>query len=82
MKRTTAGLSVRFLNVTTLTGHGRDGKSSGNILRDLKCATDRGIAVINRPPARKWVMTDIDSVTKLDRGMARPRARNSSERIW
>jgi hypothetical protein len=80
MKRSTTGLRVRFLSVTTLTGHGRDGKSSGSIFKDLKCATDRGIAVINRPSARKWVMTDIDSVTKLVRGMAKPRVRNSSER--
>ena len=57
MKRSTAGVSVRFFNVTTLTGHGRDGRSSGSIFRDFKCATDRGIEVINRPSARKWVIT-------------------------
>jgi hypothetical protein len=31
-----AGPSVRFFSVTTLTGHGRTGKSTGNILSDLK----------------------------------------------
>src|SRR5438132_7052681 len=74
MKRSTIGLRVRFLSVTMLTGHGRDGKSTGNTLSDLKYATDLGIAVMNWPSARKWVMTDMDSVTRLALGMARPRA--------
>ncbi len=30
MKRSTTGLKVRFFNVTTMTGHGRMGKSTGN----------------------------------------------------
>ena len=42
-----------------LTGHGRGGKSTGNTFSDLKYATDRGIAVMYLPPARKLVMTDI-----------------------
>ncbi len=74
MKRSATGLSVRFFSVTMLTGHGRAGKSTGNTLSDLKYATDRGIEVMNWPSARKWVMTDMDSVTRLALGMARPRA--------
>src|SRR6266849_5877924 len=81
MKRSATGLSVRFFSVTMLTGHGRAGKSTGNTLRDLKYATDLGIAVMNWPSARKWVMTDIDSVTRLALGIARLRAWQASARF-
>jgi hypothetical protein len=37
-----------------LTGHGWGGKSTGSTFSDLKYATDRGIAVMYLPPARKW----------------------------
>ena len=63
-----------------LTGHGRGGKSTGNTFSDLKYATDRGIAVMNLPPARNWVMTDIDSVTSVAFGRARPLERQTSDR--
>jgi hypothetical protein len=43
-------------------------------LSEQKDATERGMDVMNWPSARKWVMTDIDSVTRLAFGMARPRA--------
>src|ERR1700731_4425195 len=81
MKRSTTGLRVRFFSVTVLTGHGRTGKSTGNTLSDLKYATDLGIAVMNWPSARKWVMTDMDSVTRLALGIARPRAWQASARF-
>src|SRR5262245_36928504 len=73
MKRSTTGLMVRFFRVTTLTGQGRVGKSTGNILSDLKCATDLGIEVMNSPSARKWVMTAMDRVTTPALGMRMPR---------
>ena len=47
-----------------LTAHGRPGKSTGNTFSDLKYATDLGIAAMNMPLATKWVMTDIDGVTR------------------
>jgi len=34
IKRPTTGLKVLFFNVTTMTGHGRIGKSTGNSLRE------------------------------------------------
>jgi hypothetical protein len=46
MKRSATGLSALFLSVTTFTGHGRGGKSTGKTFRDLKYATDRGMAVM------------------------------------
>jgi hypothetical protein len=57
MKRSAAGLSVRSFKVAMLTGQGRSGRSTGNMLSDLKYATDRGIDVINLPSAKKWVMS-------------------------
>ena len=74
MKRSTTGLNVRFFSVTIVTAHGRTGKSTGNTFSELKCATDLGHAVMNRPLATKWVMTGMDGVTRLALGMARPRA--------
>jgi len=53
MKRLTTGLSVRFFSIAILIGHGLTGKSTGNTLREQKCATDRGIAVMDWPSARK-----------------------------
>jgi hypothetical protein len=62
-----------------LTGHGWGGKSTGSTFSDLKYATDRGIAVMYLPPARKWVMTDIVSVTRVAFGRAKPLARQTTE---
>src|SRR5262249_61652429 len=81
MKRSTAGLSVRSFKVTMLTGQGRNGRSTGNTLSALKYATDRGIEVINLPSAKKWVMTDMDSVTMLAFGIGSPFARKASDKI-
>ena len=74
MKRSTTGLNVRFFSVTIVTAHGWTGQSTGNTFSELKCATDLGHAVMNRPLATKWVMTGMDGVTRLALGMARPRA--------
>ena len=74
MNRSTTGLSVRCVSVTMLTGQGRTGKSTGNVLSELKYAIDLGIAAINWPMERKWVMTGMDNVSKPAFGMARPRA--------
>ena len=82
MKRATTGLSVRFLSVTTLTGHGWAGKSTGSTLSELKCTTDFGIAAMNWPLARKWVMTGMDNVSMPAFGMGRPRAWKTSARCW
>ena len=54
MKRSTVGLSVLFLRVTMLTGHGRTGKSTGSTLSGLKYATDRGIAVMKSSSSESW----------------------------
>jgi hypothetical protein len=81
MKRSTTGLRVRFLSVTMLTGQGRAGKSTGNTLSDLKYATDLGMEVMNWPSARKWVMTEMDSVTTLALGMASLRVWQTSARF-
>ena len=74
MKRSTTGLNVRFFSVTIVTAHGRTGKSTGNTFSELKCATDFGHAVMNRPLATKWVRTRMEEFTRLALGMARPRA--------
>src|SRR6476620_10322259 len=76
-----AALRVRFFSVTMLTGQGCAGRSTGNVLSELKLATERGIAVMNGPLARKWSITDIDRVTRFARGTGRPRVRNACASI-
>jgi len=53
------------LPATIATGHGQTGRSTDNTFSELKRTTDLGIAAMDWPLARKWVMTGMDSVTKL-----------------
>jgi hypothetical protein len=82
MNRSATELNVRFFNVTTATGHGRIGNSTGNIFKASRFVpssmSDLGRAVMNEPQEGKFVRKCTDVVTRVTFGAGRPWSRNIS----
>src|SRR5262245_12097138 len=82
IKRSTTGLSVRCFSVTMAKGHGRMGKSTGNMLRDCRFGLNNTADLPKDerygPFASKWIRTAIEKVTKLGLGGSRRRLLNAS----